>query len=429
MNFFNRKRKTGAEDLRRLAEALLSGRGEASGVAIACQLLSAYGDAEPDARVAFLKILAVQFGADATRIAQAIARFQAKPSPDAELDLHMAAEPRRQELIRRINLAPGGTAGLVRLREDLVFALPAHPELDVVDRDFVHLFSSWFNRGFLMLKRIDWTTPAHILEKIIRHEAVHEITGWDDLRRRIEPADRRCFAFFHPTLIDEPLIFVEVALTDGVPAAIAPLLAADRQPIARDREKTAVFYSISNCQAGLRGVSFGNFLIKQVVEELRRELPSLGKFATLSPVPGFAKWLAAERESQSPAFLTAEDRARLMAIDASSWQSELAAVKALGPLLHEAVAQYLLQAKAPSGKPADPVARFHLDNGARLDRVNWLGDVSPRGMASALGFMVNYLYDPAEIEKNHEAFAQSGALAASHAVKKLLREKPARAPR
>jgi malonyl-CoA decarboxylase len=429
VKFFGRKRKTGIEDLRLLAEALLSGRGEASGVAIACELLASYAEARADAKLGFLKTLAGRFGPDAARVEQAIVRYQTEPTPKAAMELHNAAEPRRQELIRRLNLAPGGTAALVKMREDLIRSLADHEELDLVDKDFVHLFSSWFNRGFLVVKRIDWTTPAHILEKIIQYEAVHEITSWADLRRRIEPTDRRCFAFFHPTLTDEPLIFVEVALTTGVPAAIAPLLAEDRQPIGPERATTAVFYSISNCQLGLRGVSFGNFLIKQVVEQLKRELPSLGRFVTLSPVPEFAKWLAAERDANRSGFLTTEDKVMLEATDVPGWHRDAAAVRLLKPLLQAAVAQYFLMTKNVAGKPVDPVARFHLYNGARLDRVNWLGDVSAKSMASALGFMVNYLYDPAQIEHNHEAFAQSGTLVASHAVEKLLREKPERVRR
>ena len=187
--------------------------------------------------------------------------------------LHAAAEPRRQELVRRLNLAPGGTAALVRMREELLKHLRKHPELRRVDADFSHLFGSWFNRGFLVLRHIDWTTPANILEKIIRYEAVHAIGTWDDLRNRLEPADRRCYGFFHPQLVDEPLIFVEVALTEAIPDSVAPLLDLERSPIEADRATTAVFYSISNTQRGLAGVSFGNFLIKQVVEDLKAELP------------------------------------------------------------------------------------------------------------------------------------------------------------
>ncbi len=207
--------------------------------------------------------------------------------------MHAASEPRRQELFRRLNLAPGGTAALVRMREQLIDALDHRDDLAAVDDDFVHLFSSWFNRGFLVLRRIDWSTPAIVLEKIIRYEAVHEIRDWDDLRRRIDPPDRRCYAFFHPALVDEPLIFVEVALTRDIPAAIAPILAAEREVMDADKTRTAVFYSISNCQRGLAGVSFGNFLIKQVVEEICREMPKLSTFVTLSPVPNFAVWLNA----------------------------------------------------------------------------------------------------------------------------------------
>jgi malonyl-CoA decarboxylase len=238
----------------------------------------------------------------------------------------------------------------------------------------VHLLSSWFNRGFLEIRRIDWTTPAHILEKVIRYEAVHEIKSWQDLQLRLEPADRRCFAFFHPALTDEPLIFVEVALTTSIPESIAPLLAPDRRPIAPQRARTAVFYSISNCQAGLKGVSFGNFLIKQVAEELKRELPSLRTFITLSPVPGFRAWL--QRSNQ---------RRALEVLDHPDWATDPAAVKRARPVLQAAIAHYFLEAKNGSGKPADPVARFHLGNGARLERINWMGDASAKGLAPGRG--------------------------------------------
>src|SRR5205085_6652388 len=239
-------------------------------------------------------------------------------SDEAAAELHRAAEPRRQELFRRLNLAPGGTAALVAMREDLMDALVHREDLAAVDQDFVHLFSSWFNRGFLVLRRIDWSTPAIILEKIIRYEAVHEIRDWDDLRRRIDPPDRRCYAFFHPALVDEPLIFVEVAFTDGMPRAIAPILGTDGHTLAPEKANTAVFYSISNYQRGLGGVSFGSFLIKQVVEEVSREFPRLGSFVTLSPVPGFANWLKRERASNDPILLP-EDLAPLAALDTPDW--------------------------------------------------------------------------------------------------------------
>jgi len=258
-----------------LCEDLLSGRGEASGVALANEILAEYADLTIGPRIAFFEALANTFGHDRPRIDEAVAAWRADPSAKVAAELQRAAEPRRLELLRRLNLAPGGTAALVRMREQLLDAVNRRDDLRLVDGDFVHLFSSWFNRGFLVLRRIDWSTPALILEKIIRYEAVHAIRGWDDLRRRIEPEDRRLFAFFHPQMVDDPLIFVEVALTDYVPDAIEPLLAEGRTPCPPERATTAVFYSISNCQKGLRGVSFGNFLIKHVVEELKRELPKL----------------------------------------------------------------------------------------------------------------------------------------------------------
>ena len=341
------------------------------------------------------------------------------------MNLHKAAEPRRQEVIRRLNLAPHGTEALVRIREELARHLKTHPDLEALDADFAHLFSSWFNRGFLVLRRIDWTTPANILEKIIRYEAVHTIRDWDDLRRRLQPSDRRCFAFFHPQLLDEPLIFVQVALAKEIPAAIGTLLAEDREPIAADQATTAVFYSISNCQEGLRGVSFGNFLIKQVVEDLKRELPGLNTFVTLSPVPGFAGWLARERANETSSLVTVQDRAALALLDQPDWNEDAGKREAVRAALIPIAAAYMLKAKTPSGKPVDPVARFHLGNGARLERLNFLGDLSPRGMKQAHGLMVNYLYKLDDIETNHERFADKGEVVAATAVRKLLRPDPA----
>ena len=262
-----------SESLIELAEDLLSGRGEASGVALARDILSRYAELRTGPRVAFFEALAQRFGTDGERLDKAIAGWKEKPCDETAQEVHAASEPRRQELFRRLNLAPGGTAALVRMREQLMDALSHRDDLGAVDEDFVHLFSSWFNRGFLVLRRIDWSTPAIILEKIIRYEAVHAIHDWDDLRRRIDPPDRRCYAFFHPALNDDPLIFVEAALTRDIPGAIAPILAADRERADIERARTAVFYSISNCQRGLAGVSFGSFLIKQVVEDICRDLP------------------------------------------------------------------------------------------------------------------------------------------------------------
>jgi malonyl-CoA decarboxylase len=413
------------QDLTRLADALLSERGESSGVALAGELLTAYGTLTSEERIDFLLKLASRFGADRTRLERAIDRYRAEPSAANGVALHVAAESRRQELLRRLNLAPGGTEQLVRMREDVLTAAVVHPELEPVDADFQHLFASWFNRGFLELKRIDWNMPALVLERIIRYEAVHEITSWDDLRRRIDPDDRRCFAFFHPQLPGEPLIFVEVALARDIPEAIAPLLAADRRPIAARRATTAVFYSISNCQDGLRGVPLGNFLIKQVVDLLKRELPGLRSFVTLSPVPGFMGWLSRERSARASGWLNDADRRAIAAIDEPGWTQVAAKARALRPLLTAALAEYLLRSRDGKGRPIDPVARFHLNNGARLERLNWLGDVSDKGVQQAAGFMVNYLYDIAQIERNHEAFAREGRVIAARAVERALRSQPA----
>src|SRR5690349_1291201 len=288
------RRVTPTADFESMASVLLSGKGEASGVALASHLLAAYRALPRTEHARFFELLATRFGPDLGVVRRAAAEFLESPDAAAAARLHVLAEPRRQELIRRMNLAPGGTSQLVAMREDLLQALQEDGSLAAVEADFRHLFASWFNRGFLTLQRIDWSTPAHILEKIIHYEAVHAISSWDDLRLRLEPADRRCFAFFHPALTGEPLIFVEVALTTEVPTAIAPLLGSGRVPVAPERATTAVFYSISNCQRGLRGISFGNFLIKQVAEDLKRELPSLTTFVTLSPLPGFCRWLAAQ---------------------------------------------------------------------------------------------------------------------------------------
>ncbi len=402
-------------DMAKLAETLLSGRGEASGVALARELLDQFRRADSEARRDFLLVLARDFGPDAERLEKAIAAWEAEQTAAAAMELHKASEPRRQELIRRLNLAPGGTAQLVAMREELFKHQGAFPELGALDADFTHLFSSWFNRGFLVLRQIDWTTPANILDKVIQYEAVHAIHDWEDLRRRIEPEDRRLFAFFHPQLVDEPLIFVEVALMPEIPGAIAPVLSETRKHIKQGAATTAVFYSISNCQEGLRGISFGNFLIKQVVEDLKRSLPGLTNFVTLSPVPGFARWLAKERES-----LPAADQHALLPLDEPGWFKDAGVAEDVRRVLLPQAARYFLEAKGPSGRPLDPVARFHLGNGARLERLNPAGDLSPKGLKEGHGLMVNYLYDLGDIEKNHEVYAEKGPVAASSAVRGFL---------
>jgi malonyl-CoA decarboxylase len=409
--------KHDASGLAELCEALLSGRGEASGTAMAREVLDRYHDLDAAERRLFFEALVRDFGPDRDKVAKAIETWRATPGDGNGGELHFASEPRRQELIRRLNRAPGGTGDLVAMRADLLSLLNGHKSLAALDRDVVHLLSSWFNRGFLVLRRIDWSTPANILEQIIRYEAVHEIHDWDDLRRRLDPVDRRCYAFFHPAMADAPLIFVEVALTEQIPSAIAPLLAVDRQPVAIERARTAVFYSISNTQRGLGGISFGNFLIKQVVEELRRELPKLDTFVTLSPVPGFRQWLT--QEGDVP--LSEDDREALKQLDDQNWHANADVEAELRVVLEPLAAYYFLKARNPKGRVIDPVARFHLGNGARLERINWLGDLSPKGLRESAGVMVNYLYRLEDIEKNHEAFANDGEVVASSAVKKLLK--------
>ncbi len=400
-----------------LCEQLLSGRGEASGAALAREVLERYATLNEGARLQFFMTLARQFGPDKARLAASVAAYVKDGSEARAADLHFDAEARRQELFRRLNRAPGGTAALVKMREDMLAGAAKEPALKAVDRDFSHLLASWFNRGFLVLRRIDWSSPAIVLEKIIRYEAVHEIRDWDDLRRRIDPVDRRCYAFFHPALTDEPLIFVEVALTEEIPAAVQPLLAPERKPVRLKDARTAVFYSISNCQQGLAGVSFGNFLIKQVVEELRRELPRLETFVTLSPVPGFMRWV----ETEGKKLLSPEDQAQLGFLADDNWVKDEPARIALRPVIESLAAYYFLEARSPNGRARDPVARFHLGNGARLERINWLGDFSRKGLKESAGIMVNYLYDLGDIEKNHEAYANQAIIATSSAVRRMLR--------
>ncbi|QIB35488.1 malonyl-CoA decarboxylase [Ancylobacter pratisalsi] len=402
-------------------EALLSGQGEASGVALAADILDRYTRVKPAEGLAFFEALARDFGPDRARLDAAIQTYARTGSPLDAAEIHVASEPRRQELFRRFNLAPGGTRSLVHMREQLMQVLPLHAELAVVDRDFAHLFSSWFNRGFLVLRRIDWSTPANVLEKIIRYEAVHAIQDWNDLRARVDSPDRRCYAFFHPALIDEPLIFVEVALTKDTPGAIAPVLDQSRRHLKPQEAKTAVFYSISNCQKGLAGVSFGNLLIKQVVEEISRELPSLTTFVTLSPAPGFRKWLDGERASEHSVALSGADRKALEKLDTSDWTEKPEVRQELAAVLSPLAAYYFLTARTPKNKPLDPVARFHLGNGARLERINPMGDLSPKGIAQAAGLMVNYRYILSDIERNHEAFAGKGEVVSSPAVRKLVK--------
>jgi malonyl-CoA decarboxylase len=400
---------------------LLSVRGEASGPALAAGIvarLEALADVE---RYRFFDRLASDFSPDPRAVLAAAQAYAQSPDAPHQIALTQVAEPPRQELFRRLNRAPGGTAALVRLRRALLDRLPRRPALAAVEADLMHLLSSWFNPGFLEMRRVDWNSPAQLLEQIIHHEAVHEIDGWDDLRRRLQP-DRRCFAFFHPQLPHEPLIFVEVALVPEMAGAIAPLIDKRAAPLAPEQFKVAVFYSISNCQPGLRGVSLGNFLIKRVAEQLKQELPQLKTFCTLSPIPGFMGWLAKVPADGLPDQV-ARAHAELGAAAGADFGA-LAQAPRLAALpgdAHHALwrlaAHYLVHVSPLP--PGDPVARFHLDNGARLERLNAQANLSPKGLKQSAGLMVNYLYDLSRIEGHHDRFAQ-GAVVASRAISALL---------
>ncbi len=419
----------GGQDIVELSRALMSGRGEASGVAIAREILQRYRQLTPDQRKAFFVFLAEDLLPNESSVRQAAEAYLAQPEQASLGRLQQAVESPRQEFFRRLNLAPGGTAQIVALRTDVLQQMHDDPRLAAVDADLRHLLGSWFNRGFLVLRRIDWQTPAAILEKIIAYEAVHAIDGWDDLRRRLDPADRRCYAFFHPALVDEPLIFVEVALMGEIPTRIDDVLGeTPKEPDAKP-PTTAVFYSISNCQQGLAGITFGNFLIKQVVEVLVRERPSLGTFVTLSPVPGFAAWLQLGAVgAPDGAVLSPDEHAALAALKDLSWINADSVESRLRSKLRSLAARYFIEAKTANGRPLDPVARFHLGNGARLERINWPADTSDRALAEAHGLMVNYQYDLKEIERNHEAYANEGRVVAARSVHHALRQGMRRRP-
>ncbi len=402
-----------------LCRELLSQKGEALGTALAREVIDAYRTLDEDGKRAFFESLRDSYEPDPERLAHAIAAYQDDPSRDSRLALERIVTAPRQALIKAMNMAPDGTATLLDMRSDLLGFLRADPTLNVVDADFRHLFEAWFNRGFLRIERISWSTPAAILEQIIEYEAVHEIRDWADLRRRLE-ADRRCFAFFHPALPGEPLIFVEVALTRKLAASVQDLLHSEPADNV-DTADTANFYSISNCQTGLVGISFGNFLIKQVVLELKRELPHITTFATLSPIPSLAKWVREIPADEAIAALGLSDdpATHFRTFRKAEPSSAEEADEAVRPLLMEVCARYLANVKR-NGRPLDPVARFHLGNGARLERINWQGDCSPKGHQQSFCMMVNYLYDPSAIEKNHEAYTVDGRIALGKAVRTLL---------
>ena len=423
----------------KLCDKLVSTQGEASGTALAREVVDLYGQLESAARLVFLEHLAAHYGPEPDVIHAAADAYRASGSFANYAALTRAVEPPRRELLGRMNMAPGGTAALVRMREHVLAALKERPQLEPLENDLAALLAVWFNRGFLQIERIDWHTPAAILEKLIAYEAVHEIKGWDDLRRRLAD-DRRCYAFFHPALPDEPLIFVEIALVRGLATAIGPLITEAPAVAGPQAADTAIFYSISNCQTGLRGISFGNFLIKQVVSELLRDFPNLRTFATLSPIPGFRGWLTKLVRRGTPGLLTAGERDRLKAatgrptskgsflrlVESGAWHDEHGLREAVRVPLMRLCAVYLSGSLGAQGV-SDPVARFHLGNGARIERLNWQADPSRKGNRQAFGIMVNYLYDPALIEENHEAFVREGKAAMSGMVRTLV--EPSALPR
>ncbi|MFA3918887.1 malonyl-CoA decarboxylase [Ruegeria hyattellae] len=396
-----RRGKDDKRSIAELCEALLSAEGEVSGFMLASTILDRYQILDDPAKLDFFIYLNNQLELDADQLAETARLYADARSIELYQKLSEVAEPRRQELLRRLNQPSGATQELVAMRVDLQRFLKSNPELKRTDIDFVHLLRSWFNRGFLVLKQISWDTPARVLDKIVAYEAVHQINDLDDLRRRLYPPDRRCFAFFHPSMPDEPLIFVEVALTAEVPDAIGTLLSEGREPIETELAKVAAFYSISNCQRGLTGISFGNLLIKQVVTELSRELQGLDTFVTLSPIPGLTRWLAGETEHPE-----------------HGHAAEAVLAKTATPQdLRAMAARYLMFAKREDGMPLDPVARFHLGNGAELHELHAEADLSPNGRSQSGGAMVNYLYDLNKTERHHEEFATHATIEASRSVR------------
>ncbi len=408
---------------------LLSERGASNSVVIARDLIERIDELDGWQLDAFFDYLAKDLSPDPQAVLRCAQAYSEDRNAANLIALTRSAEPARQELLRRLNRVPGGTATILRLRRALLARLPKHPELRALESDLLHLLTSWFNPGLLKMQRVDWNSPAALLERIIHHEAVHAVDGWDDLRRRLQP-DRRCFAFFHPQLPDEPLIFVEVALAPDMPAAIGPLIDKASTPLLGDKYRVACFYSISNCEPGLRGVSLGNFLIKSVAEQLQREIPRLRTFCTLSPVPGFANWLLGEPDFAALPGVKKHDVIELHAARlrlGQAFNGELSELKLLSAqdkldaqsqraMLALASAYLLRLSPTPAG---DPVARFHLDNGARLERLNLGANLAPAGLKQSFGLMVNYLYDLEKIEASHEKFKQ-GEVARSRAVQALL---------
>ena len=387
-----------------LVHNILNAKGEASANVFSEQLLGKIENLDQNQLIEFFNYLAEYYDIDGIKLLEEVKKFNHNQSPENLSSVIKRSEPTRIEILCKLNSSERGTNRLVKLREKLLLFLKDKPNLKRVDNDFVKLFKNWFNNGFLVLKQIGWSTPALILEKVIEYEAVHEIASWKDLRDRLEPDDRLCFSFFHPSMQDEPLIFVVVALMDKVPENIEEVLSNDRKIVSKGNETTAVFYSISNCQKGLKGISFGNFLIKQVAQAIRTEYPNIKDFVTLSPVPDFMKWLKLEKKHlykrlKDPSWVK----------DTENYKEEVI----------ENSLDYFFISSRPDRLPNDSVARFHLGNGAILDRINFMGDVSVKALSSAAGLMVNYRYNIDSIEQNHEEYFKNKTIICSQSIKTL----------
>ena len=412
----------GVEQLRaQLRECAEGQGGEVSARARAARLAETYLGLNDEGRQRFLKLIALEFGPDPAKVATAHAAYQkAVGTPGqwkAEAAMRVAMRSSRIRILTQFNAIPQGVKFLVDLRADLLRYLEDDRELAVLDRELESRLSAWFDVGFLELQRITWNSPAALLEKLIEYEAVHEIRSWTDLKNRLD-SDRRLYAFFHPRMPAKPLIFVEVALTDHLADNVQALL-DEHAPVFDNRKAdTAIFYSISNTQVGLRGVSFGNFLLKRVIDDLKRDFPKLANFATLSPMPAMAAWL----RKNPQALMDAGVELSLEALSTGTWAADKKLVRFLRDPLSRLGARYLASAKQGAGEvgaPFDPVSRFHLGNGARVERINYLGDSSAKGFRQSFGLMVNYLYSPDDIETNLEAFASQGSIAMSAMVRRL----------
>ena len=378
-------------------------KGEISALNYSEELFDYLSNCDHTTLISFFEYLEKDYDLEIDSIPEILKNYNKNKEFNFYKDIKKISESKRSEIFRRLNSTQHGTIDLVKLREKLLDLLDKYPNFRKIDLDLSSLFKDWFNRGFLILKPIDWETPANILEKIIEYEAVHQIKSWDELRSRLEPQDRKCFAYFHPAMEDEPLIFIEVALTEDIPEKINQILNPDRTMINSQEATTAVFYSISNCQKGLQGISFGNFLIKQVARDLQNNFKNLSKFVTLSPVPGFSNWLKSNDT---------------ILFDKINRKLSFNTIQKNEAILNESILKYFFISNRFDNLPNDPVARFHLGNGAILERINFLSNISEKGLDQSLGYMVNYLYNLEEVELNHEKYVVDKKINTSKSLEK-----------